>query len=91
MRARDKKLRLCGERSTAMRRWRPEEAWGRRGVRARSHQGRGKRSGLGGDDAWAGVAAGGGVREPAPAVSGGGRHNEQSGSGVPEEDEAGRC
>jgi hypothetical protein len=28
---------------------------------------------------------------PAPAVSGGGRRSEQSGSGVPEEDEAGRC
>jgi hypothetical protein len=36
---------------------------GCRGARARGHQGRGKRSGLGGDDAWAGVAAGGGARE----------------------------
>jgi hypothetical protein len=63
LRARDKKLRLGGERSTATRRWRPEMVRGRRGARARSHQGRGKRSGLGGDDAWAGVAAGGGARE----------------------------
>jgi hypothetical protein len=35
MRVRDKKLRLCGERSTATRRWRPEEARGRRGARER--------------------------------------------------------
>jgi hypothetical protein len=79
MRARDKKLRLCGERSTVTRRWRPEEARGRHGARARSHQGRGKRSGLGGDDAWACVAVGGGARGPAPAVSGGGRSRGQRG------------
>jgi hypothetical protein len=89
MRARDKKLRLCGERSMATRRWQPEMARGRRGVRARSHQGRGKRLGLGGDDAWTCAAAGGGARGLALAVSGGGRRSEQSGSGVPEEDEAG--
>jgi hypothetical protein len=92
MRARDKKLRLCGERSTATRRWRPEEARGRRGARARGHQGRGKRSGSRGDDAWACVAAGGGARGPAPAVSGGGRSRGQRGKRRwSEEDEAGRC
>jgi hypothetical protein len=52
---------------------------GRRGARAQDHQGRGKRSGLRGDDAWTGVAAGGGARGPAPAVSGGGRSREQRG------------
>jgi hypothetical protein len=35
--ARERKLRLCGERSMAMRRWRPAEARGRRGSRARGH------------------------------------------------------
>jgi hypothetical protein len=56
-------------------------AWCCRGVRARSHQGRGKGSGLGGYDMWTCAAAGGGARGPAPAVSGGGRRSEQSGSG----------
>jgi hypothetical protein len=61
LRARDRKLRLCGERSTATRRWRPAEARGSRGARARGQQGRGKRSGQGGDDAWACAGAGGGA------------------------------
>jgi hypothetical protein len=92
MRARDKKLRLCGERSTATRRWRPEEARGRRGARARGDQGRGKRSGSRGDDAWACVAAGGGAWGPAPAVSSGGRSRGQRGKRRwSEEDETGRC
>jgi hypothetical protein len=81
MRVRDKKLRLCGECSTMTRRWRPEEARGRRGARARGHQGRGKRSGSRGDDAWACVAAGGGARGPVPVVSGGGRAEQREGSG----------
>jgi hypothetical protein len=45
---------------------------------------------LGGDDAWAGVAAGGGAREPAPAVSGGGRGEAEREAVVPEVEEAGR-
>jgi hypothetical protein len=91
LRVRGRELRLWGECSTATRKWRPAVARCRRGVRAQGHQGRGKGSGLGGDDAWTCAAAGGGARGPAPAVSGGGRRSEQNGSGVPEEDEAGRC
>jgi hypothetical protein len=52
LRARERILRLCGERSTAMRRWRPAEARGRRGARARGHQGRGIGPGEEGGDAW---------------------------------------
>jgi hypothetical protein len=51
------------------------KARGRRGARAQCHQGRGKRSGSRGDDAWTGVAAGGGARGAASAASGGGRSN----------------
>jgi hypothetical protein len=92
LRTEDRELRCCVELSTAARRWRPEEAPGRCGARARSHQGRGKRSGSRGDDAWACVAAGGGARGPAPAVSGGGRSRGQRGKRRwSEEDEAGRC
>jgi hypothetical protein len=76
---RGRELRLCSERSTATRRWRPEEARDRRGARAQGHQGRGKGSGSRGDDTWACVAAGGGARKPAPAVSGGGRSRGQRG------------
>jgi hypothetical protein len=79
LRTGDRELRRCDELSTAARRWRPEEAPGRCGARARSHQGRGKRSGSRGDDAWAWVAAGGGARGPTPAVSGGGRSRGQRG------------
>jgi hypothetical protein len=51
LRARDRKLRLCGERSTATRRWRPADA---RVVVARAggHQGRGIGPGEEGGDAW---------------------------------------
>jgi hypothetical protein len=49
---RERKLRLCGERSTATRRWRPAKALGRRGARARGHQGRGIGPGKEGGDAW---------------------------------------
>jgi hypothetical protein len=52
LRARDRELRLCGELSTATRRWRPADARGSRGARAGGQQGRGKRSRQGGDDAW---------------------------------------
>jgi hypothetical protein len=52
LRARERELRHWGERPTAARRWRPEEARGHRGVRVRSHQGRGKRPERRGDDAW---------------------------------------
>jgi hypothetical protein len=62
LRARGRKLRHGRGLSTATRRWRPEMARGRRGVRVGSHQGRGKGSGLGGDDAWTCAAAGGGAR-----------------------------
>jgi hypothetical protein len=89
--ARDRKLRLYGERSTATRRWRPAEARGSRGVRARGQQGRGKRSGQGGDDAWACAGAGGGAWGVAPAVSGGGRSRAEGEAAVTEEEEAGRC
>jgi hypothetical protein len=82
MRTRDKKLRLCGERSTATRRWRPEMARGRRGVRVRSHQGRGKQPDWRGDDAWMCAAAGGGAREAVPAVNGGDRSRAEGGSGA---------
>jgi hypothetical protein len=50
--ARDRKLRRGGGLSTATRRWRPAEAWGRRGVRARGQQGRGNGPGEEGGDAW---------------------------------------
>jgi hypothetical protein len=52
LRARDRELRLCGELSTATRRWRPVEVRGGRGARAGGQQERG--TGLGGekDDAW---------------------------------------
>jgi hypothetical protein len=76
LRARDWELRRGSELSTATRSWRPAVVRGRRGARARGQQGRGKRSGSRGDDAWACVAAGGG---PAPAVSSGGRSREQRG------------
>jgi hypothetical protein len=45
LRVEDMELRHCGELSTATKRWRPAEARGRRGARARGQQGRGKRSG----------------------------------------------
>jgi hypothetical protein len=45
LRTGDRELRRCGELSTATRRWRPAEARGSRGVRARGQQGKGKRSG----------------------------------------------
>jgi hypothetical protein len=79
LRARGQELRHGSGLSTAMRRWRSEEARGRRGARARGHQGRGKSSGSRGDDTWACVAAGGGARGPALAVSGGGRSRGQRG------------
>jgi hypothetical protein len=62
----------------------------RRGARARGHQGRGKGSGLRGDDAWTCAAAGGGAQGPAPAVSGGGRAGQTGKRRWSEEDEAGR-
>jgi hypothetical protein len=52
LRARGRRLRLCGERSTAARRWRPEEAQGCRGARACGQEGRRKRPERRGDDAW---------------------------------------
>jgi hypothetical protein len=90
LRARGRELRLWGECSTTTRRWRPAVARCRRGVRARSHQGRGKGSELRGDDAWTGAAAGGGDRGPAPAVNGGGRAGQTGKRRWSEEDEAGR-
>jgi hypothetical protein len=59
--------------STTARRWRPEMARARRGARGRSHQGRGKKPRLGGDDAWKSFAAGGGARGAGSTASGGGR------------------
>jgi hypothetical protein len=52
LRMRDRELRLCGELSTATRRWRPADARGSSGARAGGQQGRG--TGLGGEenDAW---------------------------------------
>jgi hypothetical protein len=82
LRARGRRLRLWGEHSTAARRWRPEESRGRRGVRVRSHQGRGKRPEWRGDDAWMCAAAGGGAREAVPAVNGGDRSRAEGGSGA---------
>jgi hypothetical protein len=52
LRVRDRELRLFDELSTATRRWQPADAPGSRGARAEGQQGRGKRSGQGGDDAW---------------------------------------
>jgi hypothetical protein len=91
LRARDKKLRPCGELSPATRRWRLAEAQGIRGARARGQQGRGKRSGQGGDDAWALAGAGGGAWGAALAVSGDGRSGTEGEAAVTEEEEAGRC
>jgi hypothetical protein len=82
LRARGRRLRLCGERSTAARRWRPEEARGCRGARACSQEGRGKRPERRGDDAWMCAAAGGGAREAVPAVNGGDRSRAEGGSGA---------
>jgi hypothetical protein len=71
--ARDRELRHCSELSTTARRWRPEMARARRGARGRSHQGRGKKSRPGGEDAWMSSAAGGGARGAGSTASGGGR------------------
>jgi hypothetical protein len=57
-------------------------------ARARGQQGRGKRSGQGGDDAWARAGAGGGAWGVAPAVSGGGRSGTEVEAAVTEEEEA---
>jgi hypothetical protein len=73
LRARGRKLRHCSELSTTARRWRPGTARERRGVRGRSHQGRGKGSGSKGNDAWMSSAVGGGARGTALAANGGGR------------------
>jgi hypothetical protein len=58
--------------STATRRWRPPEARGCRGARARPGR-EGTVAGEARSDTWARVEAGGGARGPVPAVSGGGR------------------
>jgi hypothetical protein len=50
--ARERKLRRGGELSMATRRWWPAEALGRRGARARGHQGRGLGPEKEGGDAW---------------------------------------
>jgi hypothetical protein len=64
-----------------VRSWRPANGSVRRGARARGHQGRGKRSGPGGDDAWEGKPAGGGAigggRAAAGRSTAGGRRAEQ--------------
>jgi hypothetical protein len=83
LRARERELRHCSELSTTARRWRPEMARERRGVRGRSHQGREKGSGSKGNDAWMSSAAGGGARGAASAQSGKRRWSE--------EEEAERC
>jgi hypothetical protein len=88
LRVRDRELRCCGELSTATRRWQPMEARGSRGARARGQQERGKRSGQGGDDAWARAGAGGGAWGAAPAVSGGGKSGTEVEAAVTEEEEA---
>jgi hypothetical protein len=61
LRARDQELRHGGGLSTATRRWRPAEALGRRGARARGCQGRGNGPGEEGGDAWILAEAGGGT------------------------------
>jgi hypothetical protein len=90
LRAIGRELRLWGECSMVMRRWRPAVARCRRGARAQGHQGRGKRSEMRGDDAWTCAAAGGGARGPAPAMSDGGRAGQTGKRRWSEEDEAGR-
>jgi hypothetical protein len=80
LRVRDRELRRGGGLSTATRRWRPAEARGRRGARARGQEGRGTPAGKARGDTWARAETGGGARSPVPAVSGGGRA-EQRGSG----------
>jgi hypothetical protein len=55
------------------RRWRPAEASGCRGARARGQEERGKKSRPGEDDAWEDMPARGGARGAASAASGGGR------------------
>jgi hypothetical protein len=72
LRARDRELSRGGGLSTAMRRWRPAEARGRRGARARPGR-EGTAAGKARGDTWARVEAGGGARGPVPAVSGRGR------------------
>jgi hypothetical protein len=52
LRARDRKLRRGSGLSTATRRWRPAEALGRRGARARGQQGRGIGPRKEGGDVW---------------------------------------
>jgi hypothetical protein len=58
---RDRKIRPCGECSTATRRWRPAEALGRRGTRARGQEGRGTAAGKARGDAWVLAEVGGGT------------------------------
>jgi hypothetical protein len=52
LRARERELRRRSGLSTATRRWRPEEARGRRGARARGQEGRGAGVGKARGDAW---------------------------------------
>jgi hypothetical protein len=61
LRVRDRKIRPCGECSTATRRWRPAEALGRRGTCARGQEGRGTAAGKARGDAWVLAEAGGGT------------------------------
>jgi hypothetical protein len=68
-----------------------ERRWRARGERRRRQGGRGAEVGEVGGDAWACVAAGGGARGPAPAVSGGGRSRAEGEAAVTEEEEAGWC
>jgi hypothetical protein len=90
LRVRDRELRRRGGLSTATRRWRPAEARVRRGARARGHQGRGKRSGLGEDDAWEGKPARGGAIGGGRAAAGAKhcrRQASRAGTHVREEEE----
>jgi hypothetical protein len=61
LRARDRELRHGGGLSTATRRWRPVEARGCRGARARGQEGRGTAAGEARGDAWVLAEAGGGT------------------------------
>jgi hypothetical protein len=73
-----------------VRSWRPANGSGRRGARARGHQGRGKRSGPGGDDAWEGKPAGGGAIGGGRAAAGAKhcrRQASRAGTHVREEEE----
>jgi hypothetical protein len=70
--------------------WRPAKARGSRGARARGHQGRGKRSGPGGNDAWEGKPAEGGAIGGGRAAAGAKhcrRQASRAGTHVREEEE----